>query len=388
MSGNQDHKVTLGEVLSLEYGKPLSKEKRATSGKYPVFGANGIKCYTSEPFHPRSSIIVGRKGTAGAVNLVEGGFWPLDVTYFVTFDESQYDLKYLYYLLLHLDLPKLAKGVKPGINRNNVYAIKCRIPLLQEQKRIVAILDEAFAGIETVIANTEKNLANAHELFNGFLVGSLSSPDDSWKFRTLKDVCLDYGRGKSKHRPRNDPSLYGGDYPFIQTGDVRRSDHKIVSYSATYNDRGLAQSKLWPRGTICITIAANIAETGVLEFDACFPDSIIGLVIDESQAVKEYVEFLLQSVKAVLKAKGKGSAQDNINLATFENETFPFPPLEVQRTIVQRLESLRSGARQLEKLHDRKLEALQELKQSLLRKAFSGELAADRAEREVESVAV
>ena len=147
-------------------------------------------------------------------------------------------------------------------------------------------------------------------------------------------VAIDFGRGKSKHRPRNDPKLYGGDYPFIQTGDVRGSGHLITEYSQTYSDEGLAQSKLWPRGSICITIAANIAETGILDFDACFPDSVIGLVVDSSKASSHYVEYLLQSLKANLAAKGQGSAQSNINLGTFENELFPFPSLEEQERIV------------------------------------------------------
>jgi type I restriction enzyme S subunit len=141
---------------------------------------------------------------------------------------------------------------------------------------------------------------------------------------------------------------------------------------------GLSQSKLWPKGTICITIAANIAETGVLDFDACFPDSIIGLVVNEEFAVNAYVEFLLQSVKTILKAKGKGSAQHNINLGTFNNQEFPFPDLATQRQIVEDVQELRLGVRSLESIYQQKLTALAELKQSLLQKAFAGELTAGK----------
>ncbi len=86
------------------------------------------------------------------------------------------------------------------------------------------------------------------------------------------------------------PRLYNGEYPFIQTGDVRNSDHLITSYSQTYNEAGLAQSKLWPKGTLCITIAANIAETGILDFDACFPDSVIGVVANENLTSNKFLE--------------------------------------------------------------------------------------------------
>src|SRR5690606_5323988 len=119
-------KQKLGDVISLEYGKPLPNDRRCAENGYPAYGANGVKCYAVEPYWNKPSISVGRKGTAGAVNLVDGGFWPLDVTYYVTFDDSAYDLQFLYYMLSALDLPSLATGVKPGINRNVVYAIEQR----------------------------------------------------------------------------------------------------------------------------------------------------------------------------------------------------------------------------------------------------------------------
>lgn len=148
----------------------------------------------------------------------------------------------------------------------------------------------------------------------------------------------------------------------------------ITEYSQTYSEAGLAQSKLWPRGTLCITIAANIAETGVLDFDACFPDSVIGVVVDERETSSKYLEYMLHTVKADLKAKGKGSAQDNINLATFENERFPFPDLESQARAVRLLDDLSSEVQRLEGLCSLKLTALDELKKSLLHQAFSGAL--------------
>jgi type I restriction enzyme S subunit len=155
---------------------------------------------------------------------------------------------------------------------------------------------------------------------------------------TMPEVALEFGRGKSKHRPRNDARLYGGDIPFIQTGDIRNAPHVITEYSQTYSEFGLAQSKLWPKDTLCITIAANIAETTILGFDACFPDSVIGFVADPQKADVRYVEYLLSSFKTRLQSQSKGSAQDNINLATFEKERLPFPPLEEQARIVSILD--------------------------------------------------
>ncbi|MCW0507203.1 restriction endonuclease subunit S [Aeromonas piscicola] len=248
------------------------------------------------------------------------------------------------------------------------------IPQLTEQQRIVAILDEAFEAISAARANAEQNLQNARALFESYLQSVFSERGEGSKEMRLADISKDFGRGKSKHRPRNDPKLYGGSYPFIQTGDVRNSGHLITTYTQTYNDVGLAQSKLWPKGTLCITIAANIAETGILDFDACFPDSVIGVVANDEITSTKYLEYLLQSFKTHLQAKGKGSAQDNINLGTFENQYFPFADLKKQEEIVATLDILSQEIQRLDILYQRKIAALDELKQSLLHQAFSGQL--------------
>ena len=261
-----------------------------------------------------------------------------------------------------------------GFNASKLGALSIRFPSLPEQQRIVAILDEAFEGIATAKANAEKNLRNARGLFDSELFELLKKDGSTWPQKTLRQVAIDFGRGKSKHRPRNDPKLYGGTYPFIQTGDVRNSEHLITEYTQSYSEAGLAQSKLWPKGTLCITIAANIAETGILDFEACFPDSVIGVVVDPAQTTGKYVEYMLQTVKAELKAKGKGSAQDNINLATFENERFPFPHLHIQADLVRQLDELSVHVQRLEDIYLSKLSALEELKKSLLHQAFNGKL--------------
>jgi type I restriction enzyme S subunit len=190
----------------------------------------------------------------------------------------------------------------------------------------------------------------------------------------LEEISTIFGRGKSRHRPRNEPTLYGGEYPFIQTGDIRNADHFIKEYTQTYSEAGLAQSKLWPKGTICITIAANIAETGILDFDACFPDSVIGVVTNPKEADIDYVEYLLQSYIVRIQAMGKGSAQANINMGTFENERFPFPTVTEQKKIVGKLNSLSEETQHLEAIYRQKISALDALKKSLLDQAFRGEL--------------
>jgi len=136
-------------------------------------------------------------------------------------------------------------------------------------------------------------------------------------------------RGKSKHRPRNAPELLGGDYPLIQTGDVANCSGYIREYKSTYSEIGLKQSKMWDKGTLCITIAANIAKTGILMFDACFPDSVVGF-IPNSKTNSLYIQFWLSFLQKTLEDSAPESAQKNINLAILRKLDLPLPPIYLQ----------------------------------------------------------
>ena len=268
--------------------------------------------------------------------------------------KSELDPKYVaYYLRTSLFKEQIKSSVSSGkISSINAKGLgKAEIPIpcpdnpkksLEIQAEIVRILD-AFTAMTaelTAELSLRKKQYNYYrdQLLSFEFPSSGGVPEGrggrevEWK--TLGEVALEFGRGKSKHRPRNDPKLYGGNIPFIQTGDIRNASHVIAKYSQTYSDLGLKQSKLWPKGTLCITIAANIAETSILGFDACFPDSVIGFVANPDKTSSGYVEYLLSSLKTKLEEKGQGSAQSNINLGTFENLKLPFPPLSEQARIV------------------------------------------------------
>ncbi len=158
----------------------------------------------------------------------------------------------------------------------------------------------------------------------------------SWKYKTL-DQLGEVSRGRSKHRPRNDPSLFGGEYPFIQTADVKAANFYITEYDATYNEKGLAQSKLWHPGTLCITIAANIADTGILAMDACFPDSVMGFLPYEGVADVRFVKYCFDILQQNCKKISQGAAQDNLSWEKLSTILFPAPPIEVQKRIADML---------------------------------------------------
>lgn len=155
----------------------------------------------------------------------------------------------------------------------------------------------------------------------------------NWDFVTL-DKLGEISRGKSKHRPRNDPSLFGGKYPFIQTADVKVAGMYLTKYSETYNDRGLAQSKIWPKGTLCITIAANIADTTILGIDACFPDSVMGFIPFENVANVKFVKYSFDILQRDCKNISQGTAQDNLSWKKLSTIKFPMPSIDIQNKIV------------------------------------------------------
>ena len=343
----------LGEVCLIadNLRKPVKASLRV-AGKIPYYGANNIQDYVDGYTHDGEFLLIAEDGSASLTNYsiqwVVGKFWANNHVHVVQ-GNKLLNNRFLFHYLRQMNfIPYLVGGDRAKLTKAKMLEIKIPIPSLETQQKIVKILDK-FTELEaTLEATLEAELAlrkRQYQYYRDFLLdfdnqigGGIADgykgrlKDVVWK--TLGEVALDFGRGKSKHRPRNDVRLYGGSIPFIQTGDIKNAGHIIESYTQTYNDFGLKQSKLWKKGTLCITIAANIAETAVLGFDACFPDSVIGFVANPKETTSDYVEYLLSSLKMKLQEKGMGSAQENINLTTFSNMRFPFPPLPEQEKIV------------------------------------------------------
>lgn len=305
--------------------------------------------------------------------------------------------KYFYYYLQY-KRPEIEKSANGSTNqtflslkRTNQWLIP--VPPLAEQERIVAKIEELlplvseYDGVEKRISalNTEFPDKLRKSILQQAVQGKLTERDPSdepasellkriqtekaklitegkikkekqlppiteddcpfeipneWEWVRLTDVG-EVSRGRSKHRPRNDTILYrDGKYPLIQTGDVARSGGLVTSCSASYNDVGLAQSRMWPKGTLCLTIAANIADVGILDFDACFPDSVVGFNAFKPIASNKYFLYMLMAYKAILDSMATRSAQKNINLETIASLAYPLPPLAEQKRIVARVEEL------------------------------------------------
>ena len=198
---------------------------------------------------------------------------------------------------------------------------------------------------------------------------------DNWEWVHLQDVG-ELSRGKSKHRPRNDPALYvDGFMPFVQTGDVAGAEKGLIcKWHSLYNELGVAQSRIWPRGTICITIAANIGDVALLNFDACFPDSVVGFNAYKPIYSNKFFLFYLMLCKEKLDEKSRSTAQKNINIDILSQIYVPLPPLAEQQRIVEKIEEAFAEIDAVEKNKELLKKHIKQTRKKILDLAIHGKL--------------
>lgn len=186
-----------------------------------------------------------------------------------------------------------------------------------------------------------------------------------WKPTKLDELGF-VGRGKSRYRPRNASFLYGGRYPFFQTGDIKAANFYLTEYSQTYSEEGLAQSKLWKPGTLCITIAANIAESAILGIEGCFPDSVVGFIADPSKADVRFIKYYMEILRLQMQGVSRGTTQDNLSVDKLLTFDFLVPPLPVQK----RIAGILSAYDELIENSQRRIKTLEAMARSLYREWF------------------
>jgi len=394
---------TISEILDIAKGKKVNSSQIKTKnsvpyllidtlrGKEPEFFTEDTK-YTEANerdilmvFDGANSGLVG-SGLKGAVGSTIGRLRP----------KKDICSKYITYFLFY-NFSSLNQDVKgsaiPHVKPKKLLDLKIRFPSLEEQQQIVEEIEKQFTRLDASVKDLKgvkgklevykKSVLKA--AFQGLFTNDREQKKEmevlgfnllipkSWSVGKLSDLG-NYGRGKSKHRPRNDRILYeNGKYPFIQTGDISRANKTVRDYNQSYNEIGLKQSKMWPKGTLCITIAANIAKTAILNFDACFPDSVIGFN-SKSEKKTLFVMYYIQLIQQILDIKASATAQKNINLGTFMKTNFPVIDEKLMEEIVNKIESKFSVIDKLEEYVDSALTKTEQLRKSILKSAFEGKL--------------
>lgn len=314
---------------------------------------------------PANSIMVGARVGIGkvAINTVEMST-SQDVISLIGIDKDKWYKPYLCKLLLSKKdyFNSQARGATiKGIKIDVVANIDVPEIDYATQRKVAATLNK----IDTLIVLRKQQLEKLDELIKARFVEMFGDPVKNtmdWEIKPLSELG-ELNRGVSKARPRNSPELLGGPYPLIQTGEVANAKTYITSFNSTYSEKGLAQSKMWPKGTLCITIAANIAQTSILTFDACFPDSVVGF-ISRNMTNELFIHYWFSFFQKILDEQAPQVAQKNINLKILSELNVIVPPLSLQNrfaAFVERVDQQKQTIQQsLEKLELMKKALMQE----------------------------
>ncbi|WP_022959303.1 restriction endonuclease subunit S [Spongiibacter tropicus] len=364
------------DVCVLQRGFDLPKNDRK-SGDFPLVSSSGIIDFHDEAKVTGPGVVTGRSGSIGQVYFVEEDFWPLNTSLYIKEFHGNYP-RFIYYLLESFDLGRYTSGAGvPTLNRNHVHDEDVLIPLdLDEQKRIVAILDQAFTDIDKARALTEQNLKNARELFESYLQQVFSQRGEGWVDVALAEIteCISDG----DHAP---PPKSAEGIPFITISNIDKSTNTI-DFSDTFKVpeqyfENLKETRVPKAGDVLYTVTGSFGIPVVVPSDRAFCfQRHIGLLRPLDSVDSRWLYYLLMSPIVFTQAESgaTGTAQKTVSLKLLRNIHVPFMPLEQQKSIAENLDRIFENTKHLEGLYSSKLEALDELKKSLLQKAFSGEL--------------
>lgn len=347
---------------------PITASERR-SGPYPYYGANGIQDYVAEYIFDDELVLLAEDGgnfgskTRPIAYRVSGKCWVNNHAH-VLKPMANVDVDYLCYSLMFYDTEELVNGATRQ-KLTQAAMRKMLIPQrpITEQKKIVSELSK----IQSIISARQQQIQKLDDLVKARFIELFGDPVYNSKRLPIQRLCKlgSLDRGRSQHRPRNDPKLLNGPYPLIQTGEVASAGLYITKYKNTYSELGLRQSKMWSAGTLCITIAADIAQTAILTFDACFPDSVVGFLPNDSiNAI--YMHYWFGFFQKILEKQAPQVAQKNINLKILSELNVIVPTQEKQEQFAAFVEQTDKSKVAIQKA----LDEAQLLFDSLMQKYF------------------
>ncbi|WP_288520774.1 restriction endonuclease subunit S [uncultured Holdemanella sp.] len=306
-------KLKVGNITKIRTGK-LDANASSPDGKYPFFTCSKNPLKISTYSYDCECVLVAGNGDLN-VKYYNGKFDAYQRTYII--EDNSNGLLYMPYLYYFFEgyIEKLRKqsigGVIKYIKLGNLTNALIELPSIEEQKYIVSLINISSELIDL----RRETINKLDSLVKARFIEMFGDPVSNSKHLPLKTLPQlgTFGRGVSKYRPRNAPELLNGPYPLIQTGDIANSELYIKNYNSTYSEVGLKQSKMWDKGTLCITIAANIAKTAILQFDACFPDSVVGFN-GNNFTNNIFIYYWFSFFQEILENQAPESAQKNINL--------------------------------------------------------------------------
>ena len=352
----------------------LNARDGKNSGDYPFYSSSpSVSKRISSAQYEKNALII---GTGGAAN-VHFSSIPFSTTshciVLYSKNDKSVNAKYVYYFLA-FNLQLLEEGFKgaglKNLSKTHIANIEIPVLKIEEQEKIVTILDK----IQSLTEKREKTIRYLEDLQYSIFIDMFGDPvinPKGWDETELKNISI-LERGRFSPRPRNDPSYFGGAYPFIQTGDISQSNHRISGYKQTLNEKGIGVSKKFGKNTIVIAlVGATIGKTAVLEIDVYATDSIIGITADPNKINNVFLEMLLRFQKDKLSATAPKAARANINLSILEKLKIILPPVQQQNQFEKKYESILAKKKKLIESN----EIINLLFKSLSQQAFSGNFA-------------
>ena len=365
---------TWNDVLEVRSGRN-QKEVLNPEGKYPIIGSAGkIMNYADDFLCDEGTTIIGRKGTIDKPQFITTKFWNVDTAFGLVVGDLL-DKRFLFYFCCSFDFQTLNKGTTlPSLVKKDLVKIQIPIPPLTEQKQIVALLDQAFAAIDQAIANLEKNIQNAQELFQSKLNDVFSQRGEGWVERSLIETnkFIDY-RGRTPKKTESGIRL-------ITAKNVRMGFLKIEpkEYIAIDNYDEWMTRGIPSKGDVLFTTEAPLANVALLDTDEkiALAQRIITLCPNREILNGDYLAFCLQSklLQDRILAKGTGATVTGIKSKLLKEIQIPIAPLDKQHVIVNELNSFKKHSDILNLKYISKMKNLEELKKSILQRAFNGEL--------------
>jgi len=368
----------LGKIAYLEYGSSLPERKR-NKGSVPVYGSSGIVGYHSEGLIDGPGIIIGRKGTVGAINWVDKNFYPIDTTFFISKNQSKEYLKWLFYLLsnLHLEQLNITTGV-PGLNREQAHSVILPIPPFSEQKKIADILTTVDGAIEKtvqVIEKTEelkKGLMQSlftrgigHKRFKRTEIGEIP---EEWETAKLKDIALRFYNGGTPDT--SNENYWGGDIPWITGADFENQKVNRIRRNITHKGVENSATNIIPKGNLLVATRTGVGKFAIAPFDIAISQDITGIILDSQKALPGYIYWYLDHKADRLRSIIQGTSINGLLRGDLESFMLPLPLVNEQKKIADILTSIDN---EVEKESNHK-EQLETLKKGLMQVLLTGKL--------------
>ena len=371
--------VKLEDVVDIldNLRKPITKRDRI-EGDYPYYGATGILSYVNDYIFSEKLVLIGEDGAKwdsgdNTAFIVEGKYWVNNHAHVIRPNRDKVLDEWIVYYINYRDLSPFVTGMTvPKLNQKNLRSIPIPLPPLPKQHRIVSILDHCFEAIDKAKANAEQNLQNAKELFESYIQSLFE--DEKWERKSIEDVC--------------NAVFAGGDAPRNNMSKELTDKYQIPIYANAVKDRGLYGYTDVARVTKpSITIAGRGSGTGHTEIRTEPFLPIVRLIVCEPDTNQIILEFLKYSIDNLV-IDISGSAIPQLTIPMIKKYEIPIASLDEQIKIVEKLEELKEQTQQLQSHYQKKLFDLEELKQSILQKAFAGELKTEKMVEETPLVPI